>query len=381
MGSNHWYDSFASTRYRFVRVSRATGAETDRLTVIRGGTVTRNDDTRIKESAVLEIVGGYDFGPDLLRVYADFTWLDGDVETVCLGTFLPVVPSRSIYPGHSKAQVQLYGRLQELLDMKFAHPVTVPAGSDAVAKAKEVCEGIGLEVIAESSSYTTSVTRAYGIGVSSQQSQSDSDSTIGDTLLDMVNDLLDLAGFRAAYTDPYGRVIMRKYEDPADKPVSWSFVEGPSAKFEGTMTEERDYTSAANHVVVSYASLGNDGNSESIVAEAYDNDPDSDLSTVTRGRVITKNYAYNELPPGKTAAERQAYADQRAKTLLSTAQSVIERVNLTHAYAPVALNDVVAIDYGSADLSGNYQVRTQTITLKAGCPVACEARKFRRRAR
>lgn len=378
MDSSYWYDSFASTRYRFMRVSRATGAETERITVIRGGTVTRNDDTRIKESAELEIVGTYDFGPDLLRVYADFGWADGTADTVCLGTFLPVVPSRTIYPGHSKAQIKLYGRLQELLDMKFAKPVTVAAGSDAVAKAKEVCESIGLEVVAEESSYRTSMTRAYGIGVASQQS--DSDTTAGDTLLDMVNDLLDLAGFRAAYTDVYGRIIMRKYLDPAEKPVVWSFAEGPAAKFEGTMTEERDYTSAANHVVVCYGSLGTDGSSEAIVAEAYDNDPNSDLSTVSRGRVITKSYSYNELPPGSTAAERQAWADARAKVLLSTAQSVIERVNLTHAYAPVALNDVVSIDYGSADLSGNYQVRTQTITLKAGCPVACEARKFRRRA-
>lgn len=380
MDSSYWYDSFAATRYRFMRVSRATGAETERITVIRGGTVTRNDDTRIKESAELSMVGEYSFGPDFLRVYAEFEWLDGTALDVCLGTFLPVVPGRSIYPGHSKATLKLYGRLQELLDQKFARPVTVAPGTNAVSKAREVCEELGFEVIADSSDYTTTLTRAYGVGASSQQSRADETSTIGDTVLDMVNDLLDLAGFRAAYTDPFGRIVMQRYMDPDEKPVTWEFLEGPAAKFEGTMTEERDYTSAANHVVVAYGSLSSDGDKKTVVGEAKDEDPNSDLSTVSRGRVITKSYSYTELPPGSTDAEMQAYADKRAKSLLSTAQSVVERITFTHTYAPVAVNDVVRIGYGSGDVSGRYQVRTQKITLSAGCPVACEARIFRRRA-
>lgn len=380
MENSRWYEQFASTRYRFMRVDRSTGNETERVTVVRGGTVTRNDDTRIKESAELNMVGRYSFGPDLLRVYAEFGWSDGATETVCLGTFLPVVPSRAVYPGHSKAKLKLYGRLQELLDQKFAVPVTVAPGTNAVEFAAEACRELGFDVLAEDSGYTTTNARAYGIGASSQQSKADEASTIGDTVLDMVNDLLDLAGFKAAFTDPYGRIVMQRYKDPGEKPVVWEFAEGPSAKFEGTMSEERDYTSAANHVVVVYGSIADGGTKETVVGQALDTDPNSDLSTVSRGRVITKSYSYNELPPGKTEAERQEYADNRAKSLLSTAQSVVERVTFTHAYAPVAVNDVVKMAYESGEVSGRYQVRTQTITLAAGCPVSCEARIFRRRA-
>lgn len=379
MDSAYWYEPFSSTRFRFMRVSRETGHEVERVKVIRGGSISRNDDTRIKESAELDMVGTYSFGPDFLRVYAEFGWLDGQSADVCLGTFLPVIPSREVHNGYSKASVKLYGRLQELLDDKFASPYTVQKGSNAVAVAKKVCEDCGLEVLAEASDFVTSVTRAYGVGATSEHSKADPETTIGDTKLDMVNDLLDLAGFRAAFTDPWGRVVFQKYKDPSEKPVTWRFEEGPRAKFEARMDEERDYTDAANHVVVRYGSTSTDG-SEVVVGEAWDRDPKSDLSTVSRGRTITRSYSYNELPPGDTAAEKREYADKRATTLLSTAQSVIERIKFTHTYAPIALNDVCYIGYGSGDVSGRYQVRTQTLTLGAGCPVACEARIFRRRA-
>lgn len=378
MDSSYWYEPFTSTGYRFMRVSRATGAETGRVAAVRGGSIERNDSTRIKESAEVDMVGEYRFGPDLLRVYAEFGWMDGTKADVCLGTFLPVSPSRSIRRGHSKASLKLYGRLQELLDDKFAQPVSVEPGSNAVAVARGVCEAAGLEVVADESSYTTTLARAYGVGATSERAKA-GDSTIGDTKLDMVNDLLDLAGFRAAFTDPYGRVVLQKYVDADEKPVSWEFEEGPKAKFEVSMEEMRDYTDTPNHAVVVYSSTGADPGKETVVGEAYDTDPESDLSTVSRGRVITSSYSYTELPPGDTAQERQAYANARAATLLRTAQAVVKRLTFTHTYCPLKVNDVARVDYGTAGVSGRYQVRKQSIRLEAGCPVECEARAFKRR--
>ena len=54
-------------------------------------------------------------------------------------------------------------------------------------------------------------------------------------------------------------------------------------------------------------------------------------------------------------------------------------MTLTHAYAPVRVNDVVELDYPSGGVSGRFQVRTQTLTLTGGCPTECEARMYRRR--
>lgn len=376
---SRWYEAFTSTGYRFMRVSRETGKEIERIGVVSGGTITRNDSTSIKESAEMTLVGSYDFGPDLLRIYAEFGWMDGTTADVCLGTFLPVTPSRSVKAGYSTASLKLYGRLQELLDDKFAKPYTVAPGSNAVLVAKSVVESMGFECIAEESDYTTTQTRYYGVGAETDQvdesDDSDSSST-KDTKLGMVNDLLDLAGFRAAFTDPYGRVILQKYVDASNKPVAWEFIEGANAKFCAEMEEERDYTDTANHVVVRYGSSTGDV----VIGEAWDNDPNSDLSTVSRGRTITTSYTYNELPEVSEDQTQQEYADARAATLLKTAQAIVRRFTFIHTYAPVALSDVVKLEYPSAGIDETPQVRTQTITLSAGCPVECEARKFNRRS-
>lgn len=377
MDSSYWYEPFTSTGYRFMRVSRETGNEIERVSVIKGGTISRNDSTSIKESAVLNMVGSYDFGPDLLRVYAEFGWMDGTTSDVCLGTFLPVTPSRSVKTGYATATLKLYGRLQELLDDKFAQPYTVVPGSNAVEVAKSVVESMGLECIADTSEYTTTQTRYYGVGAVSDQvdeTEDDSSST-SDTKLGMVNDLLDLAGFRAAFTDPYGRVVLQKYVDASYKPTTWAFTEGPTAKFCAELEEEYDYTDTANHVIVRYGS----STGEVVIGEAWDTDPESELSTVSRGRTITASYSYNELPEVTKGTTMQEYADARAKTLLLTAQAIVRRYTFVHTYAPVAVNDVVSLSYPSAGIEATPQIRTQTITLDAGCPVECEARKFNRR--
>lgn len=370
---SYWNRRIATTRYRFAVVSRRTGMEIDPdVPVVHGGTITRNDDTRIKESAEVELLDSYDFGPNFLRVFLDAEWPDGVAVEVPLGTFIPVVPSRSVSNGKSRHSVKLYGRLQELLDDSFSSPVTIPSGTNAVAYAASVCRGVGLEVMADASDYVTTNVRMYGVGADQNNSE------VGTTKLDCVNDLLVLAGFRAAMTDEMGRVLLKRYRDPAEMPIAWSFEEGPSAKFVGEFSEERDYTSAANHVIVRYGSL-KDGTGKVVVGEAWDTDPASDLSTVSRGRTITTAYTYQDLPDGKTDAEMTAYANRRAQTLLATAQSIIKRETFTHAYAPVGINQAISIDFPTGGVSGRFQVRTQTLRLVGGCPIECEARIFRRR--
>lgn len=362
MGS--WSQRFDAD-YRFVYVSRETGRETGECAVLRGGTVTRNSSTRVVESAEVEIVGEFPATPDLIRIYLVATWPDGDRKERPLGTFLPDMPSSRVRPGYRSGRLRLVGRLQELEDDKFAVPVTVPSGANAVEAAKGACEDIGLTVLAEESTYTVSDPRSYGVGAKT------SDSSIGDTKLDMVNDLLSLAGFSSATTDPLGRVVMRRYVEPSDKAPSWSFVEGPGCRFENEATEELDYSGVPNHVVVRYES------EESVViGEAFDNDPESAMSTAARGRTVTQSYEYTSLPDGDSEQEMQNRADERAYELLWRSQSVVRRISGTHIYAPVGVGDCVRLDLPGAGITGKFDVRVQKIRLIGGCPVDCELRRF-----
>lgn len=368
--ASKWDTHFLQTRYRFVRVSRSTGEETEVIKVLKGGTISRNDDTSIKESAEITLIDDYDFGPDFVRVYIRAMLPSGEWISDVLGTFLPVTPSATVNGAYRQRTLKMYGRLQELVDDSFATGYTVPAGTNAVEAATKICTDAGFTVIADDSSYTISTARQYGI--KSEQE----DSETNDTKLGAVNDLLSKAGFRAAFTDTIGRIHLQKYSDPADIEPSWNFVEGKDAHFESAMTEERDYTDTANHVVVRYSDTST---GETVIGEAWDKDPMSELSTVSRGRTITNTYDYNELPDGKTTEAQTEYANKRAATLLKTAQAVIYKVNITAAYTPTTINQTATLEYPTAGISGKFQMRTQTLTLAGGCPTAIELRQFNRR--
>lgn len=365
-----WDNHYLDTRYRFVRVSRKTGNELEDISVLKGGTISRNDDTSIKESAEAELIGEYDFGADFIRIYIRAQLPSGEWISTPLGTFLPAIPSATGHGAYKRSKLKMYGRLQELVDDSFATGYTVEAGTNAVAAAKKICEDVGLTVIADSSDYTVSTARQYGIKADQD------DSETNDTKLGAVNDLLSKAGFRAAFTDTMGVVHLQKYYDPADIAASWNYIEGANAKFEKDYEEEYDYTDTANHVVVRYS---DQTSGTVIIGEAWDNDPMSILSTVSRGRTITKAYDYTELPEGKTTAAMTAYANLRAATLLKTAQAVIYRVTLSAAFTPIAINNTVNFEYPTANISGKFQVRTMGLTLSAGCPTSIEIRQFNRR--
>ena len=356
-----------TARYRFMRVSRATGNEVGVLTMLKGGTVTRNNDVRVYDRAEAECIGRFDIGADLVRIYMTATWPDGTSEDVCLGTFVPYSPSRDVKTGYTTASVKMNGRLQELLDDGFAKPVTLTKGTNAVKAAADVCRQQGIEVIADESDFEITRTRSYGIGLDT------SEDNVSETKLDMVNDLLSLAGFRAAKTDPYGRVLLKRYVDLDGTTASWDFTEGPDARFEREMTDERDTSAIANHVVTTYRT-----DEGTFIGEAWDDDPGSEFSTAAIGRAITKGYTYNELPSGSTDAERQQAADRMAKKYLAQNQSVVHKVTVSHVYAPVSVNDAVNLVYPSAGISGKYEVRVQQISLSGGCPVKATLRNYRR---
>ena len=61
-----WLSPFTAT-YRFMRVSRATGYETQQLDGIKGGTLQLNQDTATFESATLGTARYFDLGSDLVR--------------------------------------------------------------------------------------------------------------------------------------------------------------------------------------------------------------------------------------------------------------------------------------------------------------------------
>ena len=345
-----WSAPFTAS-FRAAYVDRSSGRETGTVAgLLKGGTVSRNQDTDSKESATVTVAGSFSPGARLVRLYADVTQSE-ETSTVCLGTFVPTVTGDSYDGAATTWQVDLDGRLSELAADAFDGPVTYPAGTPAVQAAREICEAAGFEVVAEPSTYTLSANRTYGLDE-------------GDTKLSTVNDLLDLAGFASARCDVYGRVVMSQYVAPASRAVKATMREGAGCRFERATSRKRDESEVANVVRCVYETQD-----ATVVGLAVDSSPTSPYSTVARGRRIVSTYRY-------TDETTQAAADAKAAELLAGMRTVVTTVEIVHAYRPLALGDVVALDYPSAGYSGRFAIRTQEIAMTDAMPVTVELRSF-----
>lgn len=354
-----WARPFRSS-YRFVRVSRTTGYELGQLDYIGEGTLTVNRDTATYESARAETASSADVGSDLVRCYLDASWEDGTTESVCLGTWLLSIPERIVTDSSETCAAYLDGRLVELEEDGFSKGVNLPVGTNMVAYAKGIAEGAGLEVIASPSSATLGAPWAFGL---------DSDEGEAGSKLDAINELLQMAGFGSATTDPYGRVVMAPNASTSTTEPAWTFEEGPSATFLREAKEERDSRDVCNVVQAVYESEGG-----TTVGEAVDTDPASPYSTVTLGRRKFKRYVYH-------GTATQAQANAKAAELLRTQQSTVRRVTLQHVWCGARVGDVVEVRWPSAGISGRYVIRTQDVELGSpGCLTTSELRLFERRS-
>lgn len=365
-----WSEPF-DVAYRVMRVDRSTGVEIGELPwIVSGGSIDRDLGSDIRESGSLTVVGDPHVGADWVRVWADVTWHDGSKESVALGTFLPNVPKRDIDWRESTSPLDLYGVLQNVADDVFENPITIAAGENPVVQAANILKGCGLRVASYvAGDYTLAEPWTFGLRGTDGESNDGSK-------LDAVNELLDLANYAAARTNQMGEVVLEPYEIPQDRPVSWEFTEGPSARFLTQMSEERDLMNVANVVKVTYWT-----SEKEYTAVAIDDDPDSEFSTVTRGRRVAATYSYSNIPEDIKDDDKkiQDLAYSTADSLLNSVQSVVHRIVFTHVYAPVNLHDVVTMSFPTGGVEGRFAVWSQHIDLTAGIPIQCEARDFDRK--
>lgn len=101
--------------------------------------------------------------------------------------------------------------------------------------------------------------------------------------------------------------------------------------------------------------------------EARDDDPDSPLSTVSRGREIWKDESSPTLKDDESLAE---YAYRKLKE----AQQYDTKLSYTVRFQPnVNVNDAVYISYPANNINGPYLVTSQTINVGDGLSVSEEA--------
>ena len=292
-----------------------------------------------------------------IRVYM-VTIQNGIKERIPLGTHLVQSPSLK-YDGRMKyignvalpymnSSMDCYTPLLELKDTKPPVGYTIPKGTNIMSTAykiiKENCRAPISPVTCSETLY------------------SDFTANPDEDWLKYVRDLIAMAKFHLEL-EPSGRIIFAQdYTLDELQPV-WTYTDDNSSILLPEVSLARDLYGVPNTVEVIYTS-GNTNNA--FYSKIVNDDPDSPISTVNRGRTVLHR-VINPDVPGKMD---QVSLNDYATKLLKRLSSLEYTISYSHGYCPVRVGDCIRFDYKSIGLNNiKAIVKTQSIKCETGAEV------------
>lgn len=308
-----------------------------------GGKVSASTADTVKWQASFNYVGDDLASGDVVRIAAV---LDNGYEREerTIGTFKAFYGKRK---GRSKS-FSCYALTKVADSARYHQPYSAAAGDDAFDHVAAVLASCGLRLACRpGESHAIRSAKTY---LPEEY-----------TKLDIINDLLDGAGFLAADTDAYGNVVVRRSSlTPAV--ASIVFEEGKASIVKPDAETECDWADVANVVIV-YCSTSDE---EVLRAVAVNDDPADPFSTAARGE--------NVRVESMSDAESQSVVDAKAAQLLAEERSRLDAVTIEHAYRPLALFDPVRLRIDGED--GVYSVQSIDMSLDRGLMCTTRARRF-----
>ena len=181
-----------------------------------------------------------------------------------------------------------------------------------------------------------------------------------DTWISFNRDLMSNADYRYDL-DELGRILFAPKQDTASLQPVWAFDDDNSSILYPELEIEHDIYGIPNAIEVVYADARNQ-----YYAKVVNDDENSPISTVNRGREICKRIDNPKFPGEPTQAMITEYANKMLRD-----QSTLDyTISYTHGYCPVRIGDCVRLNYKRAGLNGvKARVISQNIKCEPGCPV------------
>ena len=300
---------------------------------ITGGSIDREEGD-LMESADLDMREIPENGEAWIRVYLDTNQND-KTEHTALFTGLTSIPKRSLTGRRAKYSVECYSVLKPAADVLLERGYYVPTGVNAAMLAANLLKVSPAPVTyAENSPVLVSSIVAED----------------GETNLTMAEKIVAAIGWQIRLNGS-GEITIK----PKNTDSVYTFDALENDIVELDITDELDWFSCPNVLRVI---------SGDVTAIARDDDPDSRLSTVNRGREIWAEESDVTLSDNESVA---AYAIRRLKEL----QSPSRKISYSRRFVPdVYVGDVVTHRYTTrtedgklVDISGDYTVTSQSIEL------------------
>lgn len=261
-----------------------------------------------------------------------------------LGVFVPATVENNYDNQVSYDYIEGYDRALILKQTKIESRLSIAAGTSYLSEIESLLMTAGIDVVlADVCTDTIQTIRE--------------DWEIGESYLTIINDLLSEINFMPLWFDLNGIARLTRYQAPSASRIQHTYESGTLSIIKSECVSKLDTYSAPN---VFMAEMSNpDYGSTAIIKTAENDNPNSSLSTIRRGRRIMDSVIHVNNIASEDAL--QTYIDNVCtKSMIST-----EEVEFNTALNPVhAVGDVLALKH--EHLSGVFEETYWDLSMAPG---------------
>lgn len=342
----NWSESMDQT-FEYYVVDPGTWRDVKRLDNVKSCTISRDLGAGTLGSATIDITES--IGECYVRVYLVISQ-NGLRERHPLGTFLVQTPSSGFDGKVKNISMDAYTPLLELSENQPPLGYFLSKNDNIMDEAYKIARDHA----------RAPVVRA----TCSNKLFNDFVADPNDTWLTFLTDLASNAKYELGL-DEIGRILFTPKQDTSSLQPVWTYDDGNASILYPDFNMDHDLYGIPNMVEVIYSN-----GKDYYYSKVVNDDPNSPISTVSRGREI----GYRVTDPDLIGDPTENQIDEYAEQLLRNLSSLEYAVTYTHGYCPVRIGDCVRLDYTKAGLTGiKAKVISQSIKCEPGCPVTEKA--------
>lgn len=331
-----WTKTMEQT-FEYYIVDPGTWKDDRRLDTVVTSSITRDLNAATLGSANIEINESVE--ECYIRIYL-ITVQNGVKEKHPLGTYLVQTPSSSFDGKIKKTNMDAYTPLLELNE-------NPPELGFSLLKDENIMKNAYL--------ITRDHVRAPVIEAEAPDTlYADFVSNTNDKWLTFVRDLISNAKHELTL-DEMGRILFSPKQETASLQPVWTFNDDNSSILSPAVSVEHDIYGLPNVVEVIYSN-----NKDIYRARVVNDDPNSPLSTVNRGREII----HRVKNPDSLGNPTQNQINEYAVSVLKELSTLEYTITYTHGYCPVRIGDCVRLNYKRAGLTN---IKAKVISQSIKC--------------
>lgn len=341
-----WTKSMQQT-FEYYIVDPGTWKDVTKLNNVKSSSISRDSTVETLGSATINITESV--GECYIRIYL-VTIQNGLTERFPLGTVIVQTPSSSFNGKVRDVSMDAYTPLLELKENPPPLGYSILKGENIMKMAARLCSEHARAPVVGTECSTTLT--------------GDFIANTDDTWLSFNNDLITNAKYHFEL-DELGRILFAPEQDTASLQPVWTFDDSNSSILYPDFSLDHDLYGIPNVVEV-ICSSGRD----TYYARVVNDDPNSPISTVNRGREIL----HRVTDPGFVADPTESQVKEYAEKLLRDLSTLEYTVSFSHGYCPVRLFDCVRLNFPRAGIPDvKAKIISQNIKCEPGCPVSAKA--------